>query len=579
MTSYDLYIRLLGYLKPYRSGFALAIVSIALLALTEPVMPYLMQPLIDDGFGKQQSSLWYWVPLAIVGLYFLRAIFTFSGRYLMAWVAQKIVMDIRNQVFSKLLVMPQHFFSQNPAGKLISKITYNVTQVAEASTDLVVVLVRDALTVLGLTAFLIYLNWKLSLFIVIVIPFIAVLLKIVARRMRGLSHSTQDNMGTITHILEEAINGSRVIKIFAGFAYENQRFRQISNAIRRFAVKTVSASAASVSVLHLINACAVALIIWFALYEASLGRLTQGSFVAFITALGLLWSPIKRLTELNEKLQRGLAAADSIFSLLDEEEEQDTGTVEDIQLNGDIVFSAVSFGYPNTESLALNEVSLTIPAGKTVAMVGESGSGKSTLANLIPRFFSPNHGTIRIGGTDINTIKLATLRQQISFVSQDTVLFHDSVTANIAYGALADALPDDIQQASTTAKAQEFIERLEQGFDTNIGTGGTRLSGGQRQRLAIARALLKPAPILIMDEATSALDQNLEKQVQTALDQHHNGQTRIIITHRLAAISHIEHIFVFDHGKLVEQGNHASLMALDGYYARLVNAAGRENSP
>ena len=573
MTGKELYLRLLTYLKPYLSGFVAALIFIILFALTEPILPYLMQPLIDGNFSRANNKPLYQIPLAISVLFLVRGILHFCSQYLMGWVSQKIVMDLRNEMFYKLTLLPSKFFNRERTGNIISRFAYNVSQVAETSTEVLVVLVRDSITILGLLLFLLYTSWKLSLFILAVVPIVAVLIKIVSRRLRGLSHSTQDNMGQITHILEEAINGNTVMKIFSGQKYEISRFEQISNLIRRFFVKIVSTSATSLSIIQLFNAIAVSLVIYFALFQSRTGDLSIGQFVSFIGAMAIMWQPIKRITDINVKLQRGLAAAESVFALIDEPTEQDTGQKKLGNINGKIRIKNVSFKYPEKKTNALKNVSFNIEPGQTIALVGESGSGKSTLISLIPRLFEVGSGNITIDGTNIKNVTLASLREQISYVSQNINLFNDTVSANIAYGSLKKHHKDEIIQAAKNAKAYDFIMKLPKGFSTNIGSDGVLLSGGQRQRLAIARALLKKSPVLILDEATSALDQTLEQQIKQSIAATQSNRTIIIVTHRLSSIKDVDMIYVFNEGVIEESGTHAELMGKNSLYKKMYNSA------
>lgn len=572
MTGKELYIRLLTYLKPYMKGFVVAIICIILFALTEPILPYLMQPLIDGNFSNVSDKPLYQIPILIVILFVARGILNFCGKYLMSWVSQKIVMDLRNQMFHRLTLLPTSFFNRERTGNLISRFTFNVTQVAEASTDVLVTVVRDSITILGLLAFLIYTSWQLSVFILLVVPAVVLLIKIVSKRLRRLSHGTQDSMGQITHVLEEAIKGSTVMKIFSGQEYERSRFKKLSNSIRRLFVKTVSASAASVSVIQLFNAITVSLIVYFALIQSRSGDLSAGEFVSFLGALAMMWPSVKRITEVNVQLQKGLAASESVFALLDEEIELDVGEKILDKVAGKIEVMDVSFCYPEKKTPALQNISMTIHAGQTVAFVGESGSGKSSLVRLIPRLFEVDHGQIKIDNMNVQDCSLQSLRGQISFVSQDINLFNDTVAANIAYGVLNQYHHDDIVQAAKNAKAFDFINELPDKFETNIGSDGVLLSGGQRQRLAIARAMLKKSPILIMDEASSALDQILEQEIKESIDKTQEQRTVIIVTHRLSSIKNVDKIFVFDLGKIVEMGTHQELIAHDSLYTKMYHA-------
>ncbi len=565
----EIYLRLLGFVRPYRKVFAFAILGMAATAMTEPLFPALMKRLLDAGFVASNSGELYLLPLAMVAIFVVRGILTYLTSYSLAWVTNHLVMDLRQQMFGRLLGLPTRYFDDQSAGALISKVTYDVGNVTAAATTVLTVLVRDSLTILGLLAFMLYFNWKLTLIAVAVGPLIVGVVKTFGKRLRAASRRGYSAMGLIAHILEEAVGAHKVVNVFGGQRYEAKRFAESSNEFRRAAMRESMAASATVPLTQVAAATALAIIIYVALLQSSQSHITVGGFVSFVTAMLLLLAPLKRLTDVNAPLQRGLAAAESIFSLLDQTPEDDRGTRTLARAKGGIAFDNVSFSYDGAAKPALQGVSLDIRPGQTVALVGPSGSGKSTLAALIPRFYSPDSGRIIIDGEDIQDLTLASLRRNIALVSQEVVLFNDTVAANIAYGASAGATETEIIAAARAANAWEFICQMPQGLATTVGENGVKLSGGQRQRLAIARAFLKNAPILILDEATSALDSESERQIQTALDTLMQGRTTLVIAHRLSTIEGADRIVVLVHGQVAEAGRHAELLAQAGTYSRL----------
>ena len=565
----EIYLRLLGFVRPYRKVFGIAILGMAATAMTEPLFPALMKRLLDAGFVASNSGELYLLPLAMVAIFVVRGILTYLTSYSLAWVTNRLVMDLRQQMFGRLLGLPTRYFDDQSAGALISKVTYDVGNVTAAATTVLTVLVRDSLTILGLLAFMLYFNWKLTLIAVAVGPLIVGVVKTFGKRLRAASRRGYSAMGLIAHILEEAVGAHKVVKVFGGQRYEAKRFAESSNEFRRAAMRESMAASATVPLTQVAAATALAIIIYVALLQSSQSHITVGGFVSFVTAMLLLLAPLKRLTDVNAPLQRGLAAAESIFSLLDQTPEDDRGTRTLARAKGGIAFDNVSFSYDGASKPALQGVSLDIRPGQTVALVGPSGSGKSTLAALIPRFYSPDSGRITIDGEDIQDLTLASLRRNIALVSQEVVLFNDTVAANIAYGASAGATEAEIIAAARAANAWEFICQMPQGLATTVGENGVKLSGGQRQRLAIARAFLKNAPILILDEATSALDSESERQIQTALDTLMQGRTTLVIAHRLSTIEGADRIVVLVHGQVAEAGRHAELLAQAGTYSRL----------
>jgi subfamily B ATP-binding cassette protein MsbA len=569
MTSSQLYFRLLRYVKPYWGIFALSIVGMLLTAATEVALPMAVKPFLDGTFVNKDPFLITWVPVFMVLLYIVRGIGAYLGTYASAWVGNKVVMDLRDQMFRRMLALPLGYFHDNTTGNLISRFTFDAAQVTGAATNVVTVLIKDSVIILGLLAYLLYMDWKLTLLSLIMVPPIAVVVRYFNVRLRNMSRQTQEAMGDITQVLQETVECNKVVKIFGGQDYEANRFAATSNRLRSYSMKQVAAAAGNVPIVQLLAAIAVAVVVYYATKQAQSDATTVGGFVSFLAAMLLLTPPLKRLTGVAEHLQRGLAAAESVFALVDESPEKDDGKITLERVRGDITFDNVSFGYPRADVPALNKVSLAIRAGETVALVGSSGGGKTTFANLVPRFYHPDSGTIAVDGHDIETLSLASLRRNIALVSQEVALFNDTVAANIAYGQAAGASREAIENAAKGAHALEFIRAMPQGFDTLIGENGVRLSGGQRQRLAIARTILKDAPILILDEATSALDSESEKFVQAALEHLMQGRTTIVIAHRLSTIEKADRIVVLDKGGIAETGTHAELLAHGGIYANL----------
>ena len=570
------YRRLLAIAFLYWPLLLVATVTMMMMALTEAGFAALMKPLMDESFGESGSELARWIPLLLIVLFAVRGFAEFGATYSMRYVGRQVVKHLRRQLFERLLVMPVQHFQHQSSGELISRLTYNVEQVANAATDGFSVLVRDTLTIVVLLGWMLYLSVSLTLAVLAIAPFVVLVVKVVARRFRKISHRIQGNMSDVTHVTQEVIEGHRVVRIFGGETYERGRFDTINERNRHLHMRMEGVKAAYVPLIQFIIALVLAFIIWTATSDVLGEQVTAGTFVSFLTAILLLLTPVRRLSMINATLQRGIAAGQSIFAVLDQDAERDAGHTPMERARGSLRFERVSFRYEPQGPDVLRDVNLEIRPGESIALVGRSGSGKSTLVNLLPRFFRPTRGRILLDGHDLEDLRLRDLRRQIAYVGQNVTLFADSVAANIAYGRMG-ATPDEIRAAAEAAHALEFIERLPQGFDTEVGENGALLSGGQRQRIAIARALLRDAPLLILDEATSALDNESERMVQSALEHLMRTRTTVIIAHRLSTIERADRIVVLDAGQVEEIGTHAELLAQDGLYTHLYRLQFRES--
>jgi ATP-binding cassette, subfamily B, bacterial MsbA len=568
MTGLNLYRRLLHYVRPYWWAFGVAVLGMVIVAAGDLIMAMLVIPIVRN-FQTPDPVRSQWLPLAVIGVFVFRGIGSFISEYGMAYTGLRVVFDLRRALIDKLLRLPTPYYDVTPSGVIQSKLTFDAHQLASAASGTITTALRSSMTIVASLVWLLYINWRLTLMTFFVLPIVAVVIRYFSRRLRRIARDVQTRTGAMTHVLEEMIGGHRIVRVFGGEAYERMRAVKAANALRTSMTKQSSSSAASSPISQILAAIAVGVIVWVALAQSQTGKLDLGTFASYVVALLTLLERIKSLSGVNAAIQRGLAAAESIFGLLDREVEPDEGTIRLDRAAGQLRFDHISLRYAGSEREALRDVSVSVKPGETVALVGSSGSGKTSLVNLIPRFYEPTAGRLFVDGHDITTLTLASLRAQIALVSQDVLLFDDTIAANIAYGAMTDTPREAIERAAAAAHALEFIRALPQGFDTPVGENGVRLSGGQRQRVAIARAILKDAPILILDEATSSLDSESERQVQAALDALMQGRTTIVIAHRLSTIEHADRIVVLEQGRVVEEGSHAALLARSGVYAKL----------
>ena len=569
--------RILSLLSPYKSRLLLVLVAMSITAATEPAVAAMMKLLLDKGFSETRNfSLWL-VPLFVVGVFVIRGLSTFTTTYLMSAISGRLISTLRQQMFRRLLDVPLDFYRDNSTGKIINAMMLEVNQVLDLIRSVMIVVIRDSLTVIGLLSYLFWLNWKLTLVIIVLGPVIAFVIRITAQRLKRLIVQNQTLNAELTQTIEETTRAQHVIKIFGGQQYESRRFEQRSERLRGFMLRVASTSATTEPITQFINSLSVSVIIMIALSQAGDGNMTVGGFASFITAMLMTLTPLKHLAAVNGPLQRGLAAGSTVFGIIDSAPERETGVVLHERASGKLDFEHVGFSYPNQKQAALSDISLSIAPGETIALVGMSGGGKTTLVNLVPEFFAPTEGRILLDGQPISDIALTSLRAQMAMVSQHVVLFDDTVAANIAYG---DPQPNrqKIEEAARAAHLSDVIDNLPEAYETMIGDNGMRLSGGQRQRLAIARAIYKNAPILILDEATSALDTESERAVQMALDTLMKNRTTLVIAHRLSTIEHANRIVVLQEGRITEIGSHTQLLAANGVYAHLYHLQFADNS-
>jgi subfamily B ATP-binding cassette protein MsbA len=565
-----LYRRLLGYVRPYRAIFGLATVGMLVVASTDVMMLRIVQPMLNSfgTAGAVEANAAIYLPLAIVGVFILRGVGSYISEYGLAWIGSRVVFDLRCNAADHLLRMPTSFYDATSSGLLLSRVTFDAQQVAAAASEAVTVSIRNTLTIAFMLGYLLYINWQLTLIAFLAFPLVALTIQKINKRLRRVAGLVQDRTAVLTHVLEEAISET----------YESDRLRAASNKLRVAMAKQAAAAALGTPINQIIVSFAVGAILWVAIRQSAGSNYGAGDFVTYVLALLHLLNQLKTLSNVTATVQRGLVAAASVFALIDEPPEVDTGTVDLGRVRGEIRFEAVTKRYTPEAPPALSGIDLVIAPGESVAVVGPSGGGKTTLINLIPHFYAPTEGRLLLDGHDLSTIHLRELRRQIALVSQEIVLFNDTIAANIAYGMMAGAPRDAIERAALAANALEFIRAQPDGFETVVGERGLRLSGGQRQRIAIARAILKDAPILILDEATSSLDTESEALIQTALETLMRGRTTIVIAHRLSTIVHCDRIIVLEQGRMVEQGTHAELLAHAGTYARLAQRQFRESA-
>jgi len=565
------YRRLLSYTFQSKGVFAISVFSMVLVALTQPAFAALMKPMLDGGFIDKDPEVMMWIPMAVILIFAVRTTAGFASDYGMAWIGRTVIQSIRGEMFQKVLLLPNTYFDNTSTGETISRFTFDVEQLAMASTTAVTVLIKDSLILVSLLGWMFYISPKLSVIFLVLAPILAIIIVVISKRFKTISKHIQKSMGSITHVLEESVQAQRVVKIFGGQAYEMDRFNANNNSNRQQNLKLTVTSSLSTSILQLIVGVSLAGIIFIAIQEGVESDMSAGTFMAFMAAMMMLFAPMKRLTSVNSVIQKGIAAAESVFTFLDNENESDTGTYESEHIKGELIFKDLNFSYSSAvDKKVLQNINLHIQPGETVAFVGRSGSGKSTLVNLIPRLYDGYQGEVLLDGVSVNEYKVFNLRQHIAYVGQEIVLFNDTIEHNISYGS-ADVSLDKVNQAARSAHAYEFIERLPNGMQSLAGEKGVLLSGGQRQRLAIARALVKNAPVLIMDEATSALDTESERAIQSALETLTKDRTTLVVAHRLSTIENADKIVVMDKGCIVEVGTHQELLDKNGTYSALHN--------
>ncbi len=565
----DTYRRLLTYIKPYKKQFAIAVAGMLGYAITDTAFAALMKPMLDGSFVDQDQSAILFIPLMIIGIFLLRGIAGFASTYYIAWIGWRVIKQLRGEIFEKYLTLPTAFYDRSSSGELISRITFNSQMVANAASNSLTVIVRDSLTAIGLLGLMFYQSWQLALIFLVIGPAIVIIVARVSKKFRSISRSIQGSMGEVSHVIQEAVEGARVIKIFGGQDEEMAQFELANESNRAFNMKETVVKALNEPIVQLLVALALATIVYIASSGDVADRISVGSFMSFITAMLLLFSPLKRMTTLNSQIQKGIAAGESLFAILDLESERDHGTdILDASIQS-IEYRDVCLRYTEDKPVVLQNISLSIAAGETVAFVGESGSGKTSLVNLLPRLYELDSGEMRVNDKPVDEYTLRSLRGRIATVSQDVMLFNDTIASNIAYGSSETVDEATLHTACKAAHAHDFIISLPDGYATMVGENGVMLSGGQKQRVAIARALLKNAPILILDEATSALDTESERKVQQGLDALMLGRTTLVIAHRLSTIEQADRIVVLNKGQIVEIGSHKELLAKQAHYYKL----------
>ncbi|EKO3984827.1 lipid A ABC transporter ATP-binding protein/permease MsbA [Vibrio fluvialis] len=568
-TTWKTFKRLWTYIRLYKSGLVVAVIALVINAVSDTYMISLLKPLLDEGFGQAESNFLKTLPFIILGLMFLRGLSGFVSSYCLSWVSGNVVMLMRRRIFNQFMHMPVSFFDRESTGGLLSRITYDTEQVAGATSKALVSIVREGASIVGLLVLMFWNSWQLSLVLLVVAPIVALGIRVVSKRFRKISKNMQTTMGHVTASAEQMLKGHKVVLSYGGQDVETKRFETVSNKMRQQTMKLVSAQSIANPVIQMIASMALVAVLYLASFDSVRDQLTPGTFTVIFSAMFGLMRPLKALTNVTSDFQRGMAASQTLFQLMALETETDNGKFETDKVRGEIAVKDVTFTYQGKEKPALSHVSFTIPQGKTVALVGRSGSGKSTIANLFTRFYDVDSGSITLDDHDIRDYKLTNLRQHFALVSQNVHLFNDTIANNIAYAAEGDFTREQVEEAARLAHAMDFIQNMEDGLDTMIGENGASLSGGQRQRIAIARALLRDAPVLILDEATSALDTESERAIQAALDELQKNKTVLVIAHRLSTIEQADEILVVDEGEIIERGKHAELLAKDGAYAQL----------
>ncbi|MCF7487225.1 lipid A ABC transporter ATP-binding protein/permease MsbA [Vibrio sp. A2-1] len=568
-TTWVTFKRLWTYIRLYKAGLGVAVIALIINAVSDTYMISLLKPLLDEGFGNAESDFLRTLPIIIFAMMFIRGVSGFVSTYCLSWVSGNVVMEIRRKIFSHFMHMPVSFFDKEQTGALLSRITYDSEQVSAATSKALVSIVREGASIIGLLTLMFWNSWQLSLVLFAVAPFVAWAISIVSKRFRKISKNMQTSMGHVASSAEQMLKGHKVVLTYGGQELERGRFDTVSNQMRQQSMKLVTAQAAANPIIQMIASIAIVVVLYLASVDSIKAELTAGTFTVVFSAMFGLLRPLKALTNVTSEFQRGMAASTTLFGLMDLDTEQNKGTLKPETVAGEVEVKDVTFTYQGAEKPALDKVSFNIPKGKTVALVGRSGSGKSTIANLFTRFYDVDSGSIELDGHDIRDYELRNLREHFALVSQNVHLFNDTVANNIAYAAEAKYSREQIEHAAKLAHATEFIEGMENGIDTIVGENGASLSGGQRQRIAIARALLREAPVLILDEATSALDTESERAIQSALEELQKDKTVLVIAHRLSTIEQADEILVVDDGRIVERGAHAELIAHDGAYAQL----------